>query len=151
VHEAAFVASTLRSREAPPPRLQKTAAFILTQIGVEVVSASPTGVVMSTNSGISKSARAQRFAGARTCWFRLNAHTLLLVLVLAGGWIANFATLSARMTDVEKTQGKMDQRFDRDVVPRPEQEVRERMLDQRLAQMQRTLDAIQQELERQRK
>jgi len=86
----------------------------------------------------------------RLSWLKLNAHTLLLILILAGGWIANFATLSARMSDVEKTQGKMDQRFDRDVVPRPEQEVRERMLDQRLAQMQRTLDAIQQELQRQR-
>lgn len=77
-----------------------------------------------------------------------NAHTLLLVLVLIGGWIANFATLSARMTDVEKNQGKLEQHFDRDVVPRPEQEVRDRMLDQRLAQMQRTLDAIEQELQR---
>ncbi|HEU5231957.1 MAG TPA: hypothetical protein VFU50_03785 [Terriglobales bacterium] len=77
-----------------------------------------------------------------------NAHTLLLVLVLIGGWVANFATLSARMADVEKNQGKLEQRFDRDVVPRPEQEVRDRMLDQRLAQMQRTLDAIEQELQR---
>ena len=77
-----------------------------------------------------------------------TAHTLLLVLVLIGGWVANFATLSARMADVEKNQGKLEQRFDHDVVPRPEQEVRERMLDQRLAQMQRTLDAIQQELQR---
>jgi hypothetical protein len=33
-------------------------------------------------------------------------------------------------------------------VPRPEQEVRERMLDQRLGQMQRSLDAIQQELQK---
>lgn len=80
-----------------------------------------------------------------------NAHTLLLTLVLIGGWIANFATLSARMADVEKAEGKIEQRFDRDVVPRPEQEVRERMLDQRLAQMQRSLDAIQQELTRQRR
>lgn len=79
---------------------------------------------------------------------RPNAHTLLLVLVLIGGWVANFATLSARMSDVEKIQGKLEQRFDRDVVPRPEQEVRDRMLDQRLAQMQRTLDAIEQDLQR---
>jgi hypothetical protein len=50
------------------------------------------------------------------------------------------------MADVEKGEGKLEQRFDRDVVPRPEQEVRERMLDQRLEQMQRTLDAIQLEL-----
>lgn len=77
-----------------------------------------------------------------------TAHTLLLVLVLIGGWVANFATLSARMADFERNQGKLEQRFDRDVVPRPEQEVRERMLDQRLAQMQRTLDAIEQELQR---
>jgi hypothetical protein len=81
-------------------------------------------------------------------WPKPNAHTLLLMLVLIGGWVANFATLSARMADVEKNQGKLEQRFDRDVVPRPEQEVRERMLDQRLAQMQRTLDAIEQELQR---
>ena len=84
-------------------------------------------------------------------WMKPNAHTLLLTLVLIGGWIANFATLSARMADVEKAEGKIEQRFDRDVVPRPEQEVRERMLDQRLAQMQRSLDAIQQELTRQRR
>jgi hypothetical protein len=71
---------------------------------------------------------------------------LLLVGALIGGWIANFATMSARMADVEKAEGKLEQRFDRDVVPRPEQEVRERMLDQRLEQMQRTLDAIQLEL-----
>src|SRR5437660_6330017 len=57
-------------------------------------------------------------------WLRINAHTLVLVGILVGGWIANFATLSARMTEVEKTGGKLEQRFDRDVVPRPEQEVR---------------------------
>lgn len=79
---------------------------------------------------------------------KLNAHTLILVAVLAGGWIANFATLSARMSEVEKSQGKIEQRFDRDVVPGQEQEVRDRMLDQRLAQMQKSLDAIQQELQR---
>ena len=84
-------------------------------------------------------------------WFKLNAHTLILIAVLAGGWIANFATLSARMSELEKSEIKIEQRFDRDVVPRPEQEVRERMLDQRLAQMQRSLDAIEQELQRPRK
>ncbi|MBV9075654.1 MAG: hypothetical protein JOZ10_18680 [Acidobacteria bacterium] len=84
-------------------------------------------------------------------WLRANLQTLMLIVVLAGGWIANFATLSVRMTDVEKAQGKIEQRFDRDVVPRQEQEVRDRMLDQRLGQMQRSLDAIQQELQRQRK
>ena len=84
-------------------------------------------------------------------WLKGNAHTLIVVVVLAGGWIANFATLSARMTDVEKAESKIEQRFDRDVVPRQEQEVRDRMLDQRLGQMQRSLDAIQQELQRQRK
>ena len=84
-------------------------------------------------------------------WLKANMHTLMLILVLAGGWIANFATLSARMADVEKAESKIEQRFDRDVVPRQEQEVRERMLDQRLAQMQRSLDAIQQELQRPRK
>lgn len=82
-------------------------------------------------------------------WLRTNAHTLVLVGILVGGWIANFASLSARMTEVERAGGKLEQRFDRDVVPRPEQEVRERMLDQRLGQMQRSLDAIQQELQRQ--
>jgi hypothetical protein len=82
-------------------------------------------------------------------WLRTNAHTLLLVGILVGGWIANFASLSARMTEVERAGGKLEQRFDRDVVPRPEQEVRERMLDQRLGQMQRSLDVIQQELQRQ--
>jgi len=50
---------------------------------------------------------------------------------------------------VERVEGRLEQRFDRDVVPRQEQEVRERMLDQRLEQMQRSLDAIQQELRRQ--
>lgn len=84
-------------------------------------------------------------------WLKGNAHTLIVVVVLAGGWIANFATLSARMADVEKAESKIEQRFDRDVVPRQEQEVRDRMLDQRLGQMQRSLDAIQQELQRQRK
>jgi hypothetical protein len=79
-------------------------------------------------------------------WLKVNAHTLLLVGLLVGGWIANFATLSARTGDVEKAEGKLEQRFDRDVVPRQEQEVRDRMLDQRLEQMQRSLDAIQQEL-----
>ena len=82
-------------------------------------------------------------------WLKGNAHTLIVVVVLAGGWIANFATLSARMADVEKAESKIEQRFDRDVVPRQEQEVRDRMLDQRLGQMQRSLDAIQQELQRQ--
>lgn len=82
---------------------------------------------------------------------KFNAHTLILIAVLAGGWIANFATLSARMSEVENSQGKIEQRFDRDVVPRQEQEVRERMLDQRLAQMQKSLDAIQQELQRPRR
>ena len=72
--------------------------------------------------------------------------SLLLVGLLVGGWIANFATLSARTADVEKAAGKLEQRFDRDVVPRQEQEVRDHMLDQRLEQMQRSLDAIQQEL-----
>lgn len=94
----------------------------------------------------------QRRNGQHTAgWLKLNAHTLILIAVLAGGWIANFATLSARMADVEKAEGKIEQRFDRDVVPRQEQEVRDRMLDQRLAQMQKSLDAIQQELQRQRK
>jgi hypothetical protein len=90
-----------------------------------------------------------RAAQSLATWLRINAHTLVLVGILVGGWIANFATLSARMTDVEKAGGKLEQRFDRDVVPRPEQEVRDRMLDQRLGQMQRSLDAIQQELQRQ--
>ena len=79
-------------------------------------------------------------------WLKVNAHTLLLIGLLVGGWIANFATLSARTADVEKAEGKLEQRFDRDVVPRQEQEVRDSMLDQRLEQMQRSLDAIQQEL-----
>lgn len=90
----------------------------------------------------------QRSAPAPAGWLKLNAHTLILVAVLAGGWIANFATLSARMAEVEKSAGKIEQRFDRDVVPRPEQEVRDHMLDERLAQMQRSLDAIQQELQK---
>lgn len=84
-------------------------------------------------------------------WLKLNAHTVVVVGVLVGGWIANFATLSARMTDVERVEGRLEQRFDRDVVPRQEQEVRDRMLDQRLEQMQRSLDAIQLELRRQSK
>ena len=90
--------------------------------------------------------RFQLFGG----WFKVNAHTVVVVGALVGGWIANFATLSARMTDVERVENRMEQRFDRDVVPRQEQEVRERMLDQRLEQMQRSLDAIQQELRRSR-
>ena len=90
--------------------------------------------------------RSQLFGG----WLKVNAHTIVVVAVLVGGWIGNFATLSARMTDVERVEGKLEQRFDRDVVPRQEQEVRERMLDQRLEQMQRSLDAIQQELRRSR-
>ena len=69
-------------------------------------------------------------------WLKDNAHALLLVAALVGGWIANFATLSARLGDVEKSEGKLEQRFDRDVVPRQEQEVRDRMLDQHLEQMQ---------------
>jgi len=85
-------------------------------------------------------------AAGWAAWLKMNAHTLLLVGLLVGGWIANFATLSARTADVEKAEGKLEQRFDRQVVPRQEQEVRERMLDQRLEQMQRSLDAIQQEL-----
>ena len=89
--------------------------------------------------------RFQLFGG----WLKVNAHTVVVVGVLIGGWIANFATLSARMTDVERVEGRLEQRFDRDVVPRQEQEVRDRMLDQRLEQMQRSLDAIQQELRRQ--
>ena len=86
--------------------------------------------------------RFQLFGG----WLKVNAHTVVVVGVLIGGWIANFATLSARMTDVERVEGRLEQRFDRDVVPRPEQEVRDHMLDQRLEQMQRSLDAIQLEL-----
>jgi ribosomal protein S2 len=89
--------------------------------------------------------RLQLFGG----WLKVNAHTVVVVGVLVGGWIANFATLSTRMTDVERVEGRLEQRFDRDVVPRQEQEVRDRMLDQRLEQMQRSLDAIQQELRRQ--
>jgi hypothetical protein len=91
--------------------------------------------------------RVQLFSG----WLKVNAHTVVVIGVLVGGWIANFATLSARMADVERAGSKLEQRFDRDVVPRQEQEVRERMLDQRLEQMQRSLDAIQQELRRQRR
>ena len=94
-----------------------------------------------------ESERRVQFLGG---WLKLNAHTVVVVGVLVGGWIANFATLSARMTDVERVEGRLEQRFDRDVVPRQEQEVRERMLDQRLEQMQRSLDAIQQELRRSR-
>ena len=89
--------------------------------------------------------RVQLFGG----WLKVNAQTVVVVGVLVGGWIANFATLSTRMTDVERVEGRLEQRFDRDVVPRQEQEVRDRMLDQRLEQMQRSLDAIQQELRRQ--
>ena len=89
--------------------------------------------------------RLQLFGG----WLKVNAQTVVVVGVLVGGWIANFATLSTRMTDVERVEGRLEQRFDRDVVPRQEQEVRDRMLDQRLEQMQRSLDAIQQELRRQ--
>jgi ribosomal protein S2 len=83
-------------------------------------------------------------------WLKDNAHALLLVAALIGGWIANFATLAIRLNDVEKSEGKLEQRFERDVVPRQEQEVRDRMLDQRLEQMQRSLDAIQQELRQSR-
>lgn len=79
-------------------------------------------------------------------WVKENAHILLVIGVLVGGWIGNFATLSVRMGDVERVETKLEQRFDRDVVPRQEQEVRDRMLDQRLEQMQRSLDAIEQEL-----
>ena len=102
-------------------------------------------------SGHSQKSLSNNNESAPTDWLKGNAHTLIVVVVLAGGWIANFATLSARMTDVEKAESKIEQRFDRDVVPRQEQEVRDRMLDQRLGQMQRSLDAIQQELQRQRK
>jgi len=103
---------------------------------------------MSANSRKPTPNERQRSALAPAGWLRLNAHTLTLVAVLAGGWIANFATLSARMAEVEKSEGKIEQRFDHDVVPRPEQEVRDHMLDERLAQMQRSLDAIEQELQR---
>ena len=89
--------------------------------------------------------RLQLFGG----WLKVNAQTVVVVGVLVGGWIGNFATLCTRMTDVERVEGRLEQRFDRDVVPRQEQEVRDRMLDQRLEQMQRSLDAIQQELRRQ--
>jgi len=95
---------------------------------------------------IPTSERRRSRAAVWGAWLKVNAHTLLLVGLLVGGWIANFATLSARTADVERAEGKLEQRFDRDVVPRQEQEVRERMLDQRLEQMQRSLDAIQQEL-----
>jgi hypothetical protein len=98
-----------------------------------------------------KNSFAEKNAHTAADWFRANLHTVMLIAVLSGGWIANFATLSVRMSDVEKAEGKIEQRFDRDVVPRQEQEVRDRMLDQRLAQMQRSLDAIQEELQRQRK
>jgi hypothetical protein len=104
-----------------------------------------------TASSSRNSHEKQRSLQAPAEWLKANTHTLILVVVLAGGWIANFATLSARMADVEKAENKIEQRFDRDVVPRQEQEVRDRMLDQRLGQMQRSLDAIQQELQRQRK
>src|SRR2546423_630532 len=97
------------------------------------------------NRLIDRERRLQLFGG----WLKVNAHTVVVVGVLVGGWIANFATLSTRMTDVERVEGRLEQRFDRDVVPRQEQEVRDRMLDQRLEQMQRSLDAIQQELRRQ--
>jgi hypothetical protein len=114
----------------------------------------PSGEVKTRSIGMnlnkSKSAnnserRVQLFGG----WLKVNAQTVVVVGVLVGGWIGNFATLSTRMTDVERVEGRLEQRFDRDVVPRQEQEVRDRMLDQRLEQMQRSLDAIQQELRRQ--
>ena len=104
-----------------------------------------------TASSSRNSNEKQRSLQAPAEWLKANAHTFILVIVLAGGWIANFATLSARMADVEKAENKIEQRFDRDVVPRQEQEVRDRMLDQRLGQMQRSLDAIQQELQKQRR
>ena len=104
---------------------------------------------MTTNTRRSLPNEAERKLQSLGGWLKVNAHTFIVVSVLVGGWIANFATLSARMTDVERTEAKLEQRFDRDVVPRQEQEVRDRMLDQRLEQMQRSLDAIQQELRRQ--
>jgi ribosomal protein S2 len=97
-------------------------------------------------TGLPNSERKRSRAVGWGTWLKVNAHTLLLVGLLVGGWIANFATLSARTADVEKAESKLEQRFERDVVPRQEQEVRDRMLDQRLEQMQRSLDAIQQEL-----
>jgi hypothetical protein len=106
---------------------------------------------MTANSSRSLPHEKQRSPQPPAEWLKANTHTLILVVVLAGGWIANFATLSARMADVEKAENKIEQRFDRDVVPRQEQEVRDRMLDQRLAQMQKSLDAIQQELQKQRR
>jgi hypothetical protein len=81
-------------------------------------------------------------------WIANNLQTLIVASVLIGGWVANSAMMSARISDNESRTGKLEQRFDHDVVPRQEQEVRDRMLDQRLEQMQRTLDSIQQELRR---
>jgi hypothetical protein len=81
-------------------------------------------------------------------WVSANLHAIVVVSVLVGGWVANWAMMSTRIADNTERIGKIEQRFDRDVVPRQEQEVRERMLDQRLEQMQRTLDAIQLEVRR---
>ena len=92
--------------------------------------------------------RGERQTPVLGAWLKVNAHTLLLIGILVGGWIANFATVSARTSDVEKAEAKLEQRFDHEVVPRQEQEVRDRMLDQRLEQMQRSLDSIQQQLQR---
>ena len=79
-------------------------------------------------------------------WVAANLHVIVVFSVLVGGWVANWAMMSIRINDNTERIAKLEQRFDRDVVPRQEQEVRDRMLDQRLEQMQRTLDQIQQEL-----
>ena len=65
--------------------------------------------------------------------------------------INTYSSTSQCANGGNQVQSKIEQRFDRDVVPRQEQEVRDHMLDQRLSQMQRSLDAIQQELQKQRK
>lgn len=79
-------------------------------------------------------------------WVANNLHTLLLCAVMLGGWLVNWGTLSAKTSDVERAQSKIEQRFNDEVVPRKEHEVRDRMLDDRLAHMQATLDDIQKRL-----
>src|SRR6185437_7894186 len=58
-------------------------------------------------------------------WVAANLHVIVVFSVLVGGWVANWAMMSIRINDNTERVAKLERRFDRDVVPRQEQEVRD--------------------------
>jgi hypothetical protein len=71
----------------------------------------------------------------------------LSAAITVAGWIANAATISARLTELDQREVKLEARYDREVVPRPEHEAADKAQELRLERMEVRLDKMQSTLD----